>query len=321
MASWGKQCKSFFIIFLIVFLPPLLLNLSQITSQKAPPLPEKITVTPNEGFYAADLNWVKTVIKLEKNGLGKVTILVNCTPEASHKGMYLRPLVENEAVAVVAAETYAINHGNILALNYSSVFSQTTSFLFSLKNRSALYFNETVLYHLTYTADFFLSNQLFHYNNDPDLVSISLERPTWDGTLDYQELEIILPIDVGQQSITAAFLEESRFTIHPNTLNYYQISNATTEEGEHYWFTVLARKDNLDALAPFDATFYLSVNYFSLPRAMNWLVISLVFTLLLLALFLYVLVITIKKESEKEVTSFKEGLYEVLTAEAEEPSE
>ena len=321
MANWGKQCKGLFILFLFVSTNFLLLNFSRVRSQKTPLVSEEISVTPDEGFYDADLNWVKTIIKLEKNGLGKVIILVNCTPEASHKGMYLRPLVENRAVAIVAAETYAINHGNILALNYSSVFSLSTSYLFSLKNRSALYFNETVLYHLTYTADFFLSNQIFHYNNDPNLVSISLERPTWDGTLDFQELEIILPIDVGQKNISAAFLEASRFSVHPNTLNYYQISNTTTEENGHFWFTITARKDNLAALAPFDATVYLSVSYFSLPRAINWLVISLVFTFLLLALFLYVVVISIKRQSEKEIATFKEGLYKVLTAEAEDPPE
>jgi len=320
MTSRFNKVKSGFFFLLLATTTFLALSAFQTRAHPIAPPIDHLVVTPEEGYYDADLNWVRTIIRLSDNGFGKVTILVNCTPLADHKGMYLHPLVENEAVAIVKEETFAINHNRTLALNYTAIFNLQTSYLFTLKNRSALYFNETVLYQLTYTADFFSSNQMFHYNNDPNLISISLKRPTWDGTLDFQELEVILPIDVGQDTITSAFLAESQFAVDPTMLTYYQVTNSTTEEDSHYWFTITARKENLGIKAPFDVTYYLTITYFSLPRAINWLVISLVFTLLVLALVLYIVIIAIQKHSKQEVTAFKKDLYNVLRSKEDEPT-
>ena len=45
---------------------------------------------PEDSLYWGDINWVKTYITLDKKGLGKVSMIVNCTPIEDHFGIYIR---------------------------------------------------------------------------------------------------------------------------------------------------------------------------------------------------------------------------------------
>ncbi|MBN1328460.1 MAG: hypothetical protein JXA54_03195 [Candidatus Heimdallarchaeota archaeon] len=269
--------------------------------------------SPNEGAYKAELNWVKTTINLDADGTGKVTLLINCTPEADHFGMYLRPLVTNEEISVLPEETFAVSHGQILDVNFTTDLTGTIAHRIYVENPSSIYINETLLYQFTYKADFFMSDQLILYQNDPELIVVNLERPIWDGNLEFQELVIILPIDVGESNITSEFLNEIKFSPDQFTTSYYLLSYSTEPSGSgEYWFVFTCRKNNLAENAPFEVRFYLEKNNFSLPKTFNWVVILLVSFFILLALSLFIIVVNIKNNSEKEVTDFKNELFDLL---------
>ena len=267
----------------------------------------------NEEYYRADLNWIKTLIEIDEQGMGKVTVHVNCTPAEDHIGMYLTPLEQNEPVEVILSECHALNHGQELAVNCTGIFDDYYSYKLYIEDISSLYTNESILYQFTYTADFYLSDQISIYTVDPSLTVIDVKRPLWQGDLEYQELEIILPINVGQSDITADFLSESRFSVEQFMIDFYNMTNTTTSDGSgNHWFTFTSRKNDLLAKAPFQARFYLAEGYFSLPNSFNWVVILLTSTFTLIALGLFLVVITVKNESKEEVSKFKEQLYDIL---------
>ncbi len=267
----------------------------------------------NEGSYEAELNWVRTILRLNSDGTGEVTIFVNCTPTEDHFGIYIRPLVSNEEVSVISDETYAINHGQILEVNYTVDLSESVAHRIFIKTPSSLYTNETILYKFSYEADFFLSEQIILYKNDPLFVVADLERPYWEGDLEFEELVIILPIDVGQSNVTSGFLDEIKFSTDTYTSSYYILSYSTEASGSgDFWFVFTCRKNNLGDSAPFEVRFYLDKSVFSLPKAFNWVVILLVSFLTVLSLSLFIIVINVKNKSEKEVKDFKDELFTLL---------
>ena len=128
-----------------------------------------------------------------------------------------------------------------------------------------------------------------------------------------QELRIVLPINVGQENVTSTFLDEIKYQPSTNMADNYDPSYTTelNTAGE-YLFVINLRKDDLSANASFEAVFYLSIRYFSLPWMINWLVIMLVLIFTIGSLAFFLVVIRFKNKSQDEVSGFKTNLYEVL---------
>ncbi|HUT82260.1 MAG TPA: hypothetical protein VMZ29_13745 [Candidatus Bathyarchaeia archaeon] len=319
-----KHIKRYFTLTLTLYVTILVGILPLITSHATDNISNNIigltneinnpsSYSPNEGSYDAELNWVKTTLELESDGTGKVTLLINCTPEANHYGMYIRPLVSNEEISVISGETFAISHEQILEVNYTVDLSSSVAHRIYIQNTSLIYINETLLYQFTYQANFFMSDQITLYQNDPELIVIDLERPIWNGDLEFQELDIILPIDVGESVVSSEFLDEIKFSLDQFTSSYYILTNSTKASGTgNYWLVFTFRKNNLAEDGPFNVRFYLNKSSFSLPKTFNWVVILLVSFFVLLALSLFIIVINVKNKSEDEVTEFKKDLFNLL---------
>ncbi|NHJ46598.1 MAG: hypothetical protein FK733_02305 [Asgard group archaeon] len=274
-------------------------------------------LTTEEGSYNADINWVKTYIDLAKDGSGSVLMVVNCTPTEEHFGIYLRPIVADEVVSVNAGETYAINDNETLSLNYSQASSNDLSFRIYIENPSLLNENETIQYYFSYNANFFASNKIFHYDIDKELVSIDFERPYWDGDLDYQELEVTLPIDVGQSNVTQSFLDEIKFDVIDIMIGIYSLTNTTKPSLGNYWLTINFRKDSMASLGSFQTVFYVAIDYFDLPAAINWVVGIMVSVIVVGSISLLFITINISKKTKTEVEEFKTGLHEVVKTDDE----
>ncbi|MHA1306489.1 MAG: hypothetical protein ACTSO7_11960 [Candidatus Heimdallarchaeota archaeon] len=278
---------------------------------------------PTAELYNATLNWVKTEISLDKKGLGEVTIILNCTPTSEHFGTFIKQMSE-ENKEIVAEKTYAMVGEEKLALTVTVLKqSNNYAFLVYLVNTSAFTPGIPLIYYITYTANFYTSGQITHYAVDTDLVSINLLRPTWSASLDYRELKVILPVEVPDGIITSEFLTSIQIQMFSDTETYYNL-NYTAEIGSEgkYWFVLTASKPTIDypvisANATFEVTFYLSLDYFSLPWMINWLVITLVVVFVLVAFSFFLVIIGLKKRTKTEIEEFKVDLHKVLKQQEE----
>jgi hypothetical protein len=266
----------------------------------------------DEGSYFADLNWVKTSIDISKKGYGTVRMVINCTPSDEHFGIYIRPITSGEVDEIIPAETFAVNDGQTLAVNYSAASAVDLSYRIYLEQPDLLNENETIQYYFSYTADFFGSQQIKHYEVDTTLASINLDRPYWDGTLLLQELEVVLPVNVGESNVTQAFLDQISFSVSSDMTTYYSLNYSTKFSDGNYWLVFTSQKTGMPAFGPFKATFYLSYEYFSLPAAISWVAGLMISLLVIGAVTVLTFVVIIRKKTKEEVDEFKEGLYELI---------
>jgi hypothetical protein len=167
------------------------------------------------------------------------------------------------------------------------------------------------LYQITYFGDFVLSGQIERFQVDSELAIVNLERPLWNITLPYQELTIVLPVDVGNSTVSPQFLTGIGFEVSDQMLTY-DISYTTNNNSGLDLLVFNCSKTSMGLKAPFEATFYLDITYFSLPNIMNWLVLLFVFVFVAGALVLFFVVINVRNKAETEVTEFKEDLHELL---------
>ena len=270
-----------------------------------------------DGSYYADIKWVKTIVTLEKTGLGYVTIIVNCTPiKDEHFGIYIRPIKSYEVINIDSAKTYVMNNGQKLEVNYTKGVTSDVSYRIYIKNVSLIQYSETLQYYFSYQADFYLSEQVAHYRVNADLAVIDLLRPTWDAYLDYQEMEIILPVDVGQSVVTQNFLDSIKFDVESYMKVYYDLTYTTKKDSNNNYLLVFnCRKNILAPQSNFEAIFYLAYNNFSLQKIFNWLIMLFVFLFTLIPIALIFPLIIIKNQSKKEVVDFKQSLYKLLRKE------
>ncbi|NHJ03882.1 MAG: hypothetical protein EAX90_03600 [Candidatus Heimdallarchaeota archaeon] len=281
-------------------------------------LPDDQNLKINEGAYSADIHWVKTNITIDEKGSGKVSMIVNCTPDADHIGIYLRTL--EELSSVLPEESYALTEGETLAINFttSSVRSSGIAYLIYLQNTSKIQVNKNLVYFINYTADFFSTDLISHYGIDTNLVSINLNRPYWDDALEFEQMNIKLPIQLSNSSVTQTFLDNILFEVGAQMIGNYNLSYSGSKDSSGiYWFVFEVEKENVPDRGAFEATFYLSVDYFSLPRVINWFVLTFILVFSLVFLSLFIVVITLKNKSNNEVEEFKKELYDVLTQENE----
>lgn len=314
------KSKKIFLVTLIVsllsfsmlFMSSNMFNQNSITSSlTADDSNNTVALLPEVNEYRADIHWVKTNIKLNRFGVGTVTMLVNCTPDANHVGLLLGNFVENEITGIVLAETYAITSGQKISLNITTSGSRFYDYILYLSNTSYVQTDEPILYQFTYTGEFVFSGQIERFQTDADLAILNLIRPKWNITLGYQELTIILPVDVGQSVVTLEFLNDINFNVTGQMSNYEKSYTTYNDSGVNL-LVFNCSKTNLGINALFDASFYLSLVYFSLPSIMNWLVLLFVFVLVTGALVLFLVVISVRNKAETEVSSFKEDLQELL---------
>ncbi len=288
-------------------------NLNQIPNSINPLDPY---LTPQDNDYNADLHWVKTNITLDSNGLGKVTMILNCTPDEDHFGIFIRTIEEKNTL--IFEETYAFTEGEILELNISAASKFDVSYYLYLQNVSKVQAGKPILYYFSYNADFFQRNQIFHYEVETDLVAINLVRPDWDDSLEFESLRIQLPVAVSSSSISSTFLDEIDFGVDQLMTDNYNLSYVGQLDADsQYWLTFISSKENLPARGAFEATFYLSIEYFSLPKVLNWFVITFSLLFSMLAIALFVVVLTVKNRSQEENTAFQTELYDVLKQETE----
>lgn len=274
------------------------------------------TVEPNTGAYNAELHWVKTNITLDSEGSGKVSMIINCTPTEDHFGIYIRPI--EELSTIIADESYAITEGEILDINYTTSNRFDISYYIYIQNTSEIQAGKSLLYHINYNADFFSADLVSHYDVNTDLVSINFNRPYWDEVLEYETLKIQLPVEVEGSTISQSFLDNILFEVGLQMNTYYNLSYTGREDSfGTYWLVFEVEKQNIPALGAFEATFYLSINYFNLPKVINWFVMTFIFIFSLISLSLFIVVINLKNRSKKEIDEFKEGLKEVLKEEKE----
>ena len=267
---------------------------------------------PEVKEYRADIHWVKTNIKLDRFGVGKVTMLVNCTPDADHVGLVLGNFVDNEITEIVSADTYAITAGHTISLNITASGSSAYDFILYLSDTSYVQTNETIQYQLTYISEFVLSGQIERSQVDADVAILNLIRPLWNITLDYQEFTIILPVDIGDSVVTQAILNDIKFNVTEQMSTYYDLSYVNDSSSGVNLFVFNCSKENMGIKALFEVTFYLSLAYFSLPNIMNWLVLLFVFVFVSGALVLTLVVINVRNKADTEISSFKEDLQELL---------
>lgn len=276
--------------------------------------PQEPYLTPQDNVYTADLHWVKTNITIDSNGLGKVTMILNCTPEEDHFGIFIRTIEETNELNL--EETYAFTEGEVLELNITAASKFDVSYYMYLKNVSKVQAGKPILYYISYNADFFQRNQIFHYENETNLVGINLVRPDWDDSLEFETLRIQLPVAVSSSNISSTFLDEIDFTVDQLMIDNYNLSYiGQLDDDSQYWLTFISSKENIPARGAYEATFYLSIEYFSLPKVLNWFVITFSLLFSLLAIALFVVVISVKNKSQEENTAFQTELYEVLKQE------
>ncbi|MHA1185903.1 MAG: hypothetical protein ACTSXA_11710 [Candidatus Heimdallarchaeota archaeon] len=273
---------------------------------------------PQAEVYNATINWVETEISFDKKGNGEVTIILNCTPTSNHFGTFIKQVSE-ENKKIVEEKTYAMADGEKLSLTVT-VLKETNNyaFLVYLDNTSAFTPGNFLVYYITYTANFYRSGQISHYAVNTELVSLNIERPTWNTSLEYREVRITLPIEVPNDNITTEFLESIQFEIYDTQLGnyYYNYTGEMDSEGT-YWLVFVVSKPTvafpiISANTPFEVTFYISIDHFSLPWMINWLVITLVLVFVLVSMSFFLVIINLKKRSKTEIDDFKEDLHKVL---------
>ncbi|MBK5113153.1 MAG: hypothetical protein JJE41_05955 [Candidatus Heimdallarchaeota archaeon] len=296
---------SFPILLLSSFQNPVASSITTDTSQKA------ASFLPEVKEYRADIHWVKTSIRLDSEGIGTVTLLVNCTPDADHVGLVLGNFVENEITSFVSDKTNAMTAGHQISLNITTSGSRDYDYIFYLAETTYVQTNESILYQITYIGDFLLSGQIERYQVDADVAVINLIRPIWNITLPYQELTIILPVDVGNTTVTPQFLSDIKFNVS-SQMSTYDISYTTNNDTGVNLLVFNCSKTGMGIKAPFEATIYLSLVYFSLPNIMNWLVLLFVFIFVAGSLVLFLVVINVRNKADAEVSDFKDDLQELL---------
>ncbi len=303
---------------IVFFTPANSMSRNLVTIVEKEEISTTMTLEPkSEGFYNADLHWIKTVLEMDRKGSGKVTIIINCTPSnTDHVGMYFRTIQSGEIVEVIDDQTYAIQDGQQFTVNHSASNDFDLSYRVYLENNSLIKTNTTLQYYFSYNANFFLSEQIAHYRVDTNLIVIDLIRPAWDADLECQELQIKMPIDVGEENVTSDFLDNIEFDVEQFMKDYYILSYDTESDSEgNYWLVFNCRKNAMPARGSFEAKFYVSTEHFSLPKVFNWLVILLVSLFVTAALVLFLVVINVRNKSKEEVTEFKEELYKLLATE------
>jgi hypothetical protein len=316
-ASKGKTIFSVIPMIFLLSFPMLLLssdffNQNSIASTATTDTSqETASFLPDVKEYRAEIHWVKTSIKLDSDGIGTVTLLVNCTPDTNHVGLVLGNFVENEITSFVSKDTYAITAGHQINLNVSAPGSRDYDYIFFLAETTYVNTSESILYQITYLGDFVLSGQIERYPVDADVAVINLVRPIWNITLPYQELTIILPVDVGNAIVTPQFLSDIKFNVS-SQMSTYDISYTTNSTSGEYLLVFNCSKTGMGIKAPFEATIYLSLVYFSLPNIMNWLVLLFVFIFVAGALVLFLVVINVRNKADAEVSGFKDDLQELL---------
>ena len=273
---------------------------------------------PKAEVYNATINWVKTEISFDTKGKGETTIILNCTPTAGHFGTFIKQMAE-ENKEIVEEKTYAMTEGEKLTLTVDVLKEANDyAFLIYLANTSVYTPGNFLVYYITYTANFYNSGQISHYAVDTELVSINIERPTWNASLEYRELKITLPIELPDDNVTSEFLETIQFEIYDTGLANYKYNYTAEMDSEgKYWLVFIASKPTItfptiSANTPFEVTFYVSIEYFSLPWIINWLVITLVLLFVLVSLSFFLVIINLKKRSKIEVDDFKNDLHKVL---------
>jgi len=331
--STNKILKRNFILVLIIF--QLLAIITYTSALTAPPedtFQTSINRQPSDdiGFlqptgevYNATLNWVKTEINLSKKGIAETTIILNCTPTAAHFGTFIKQMDE-ENKEIVEEKTYAMADGKKLALTIT-VQKQTNNyaFLIYLDNTSAFTPGNFLTYYITYTANFYKSGQISHYAVNTELVSINIKRPTWNASLDYRELKIILPVELVDDNVSTEFLDSIQFKIYDTHLTNYNYNYSTEMDSEgKYWLVLEVSKPTvtyptISANTPFEVTFYISIEYFSLPWMINWLVITLVMVFVLVSFTFFLVIISLKKRSKTEIDNFGNDLHKVLKQQEE----
>ncbi len=278
--------------------------------------PQDPYLTPQDNAYSADLHWVKTNITIDSNGLGTVSMILNCTPTEDHVGIFIRTI--EEANVINLEKTYAFTEGEILGLNITAASRFDVSYYLYLKNVSKVQAGKPILYYFSYSADFFKKSQIFHYGVETNLVGINLVRPDWDDGLEFESLRIQLPVAVSSSNISSTFLEEIGFRVEQLMIDNYNLSYVGQIDADNqHWLTFISSKENIPAKGAFEATFYLSIEYFSLPKVLNWFVITFSLLFSLIAIALFVVVISVKNKSREENIAFQAELYDVLKQENE----
>jgi len=320
MLSVYKSKKIFLVTLIISFLSfPTLLMSSNIFNQNSitsslifDDSKKTTTLLPEIKEYRADIHWVKTNIVLDRFGVGTVTMLVNCTPDADHVGLLLGNFVDNEITEIDFTKTNAKTAGHTISLNLSASGSSAYDYILYLLDTTYIQTNETIQYQLTYFGEFVLSGQIERYQVDTDLAILNLIRPLWNITLDYQEFSITLPVELEEFVVTPEILSNFKFNVTEQMSTYYDLSFATDNTSGVNLLVFNCRKENMGIKAPFEITFYLSLVYFSLPNIMNWLVLLFVFVFVAGALVLFIVVINVRNKADTEVSNFKYDLQELL---------
>ena len=292
-------------------------------SKKDQPSNDVGFLQPQAEVYNATINWVKTEISFDVKGNGEITIILNCTPTADHFGTFIKQVTE-ENKKIVEDKTYAMADGEKISLTVS-VLKETNNyaFLVYLDNTSAFTPGNFLVYYITYSANFYKSGQISHYAVNTELISLNVERPTWNTSLEYREMRITLPVEVPDENVTSTFLESIKFDIFDTQLGnyYYNYSTEMDSEGT-YWLVLIVSKPTvafpiISANTPFEVTFYISIDYFSLPWMINWLVITLVTVFILVSLSFFLVIINLKKRTKTEIGEFREDLHKVLKQQEE----
>ena len=313
------QSPFLFLVFLILSNFIIVIQITSMPNISQNPVQESIEpqnpfLDPQDTVYKADIHWVKTNITVDNQGIGIVSMILNCTPEEDHIGIFIRTIIEVHTLNL--AKCYAETAGEKLELNITTTGSFDISYYVYLKNATKAQPGIPLLYYFSYEADFFQRNQIYHYEVETDLVAINLVRPDWDDALEFETLRIQLPVTVSGTSVSSSFLDEIGFTLDPLMEANYNLSYIGELTGDdNYQLTFISSKENLPERGAFEATFYLSIDYFSLPRVLNWFVITFSLLFSLLSLSLFVVVITFRNKSIKEDQAFKEALYDVLKQE------
>jgi hypothetical protein len=315
-----QKYRSFHLAFLILFLTCSFIlyipfnNANNIvtSNQIQPENGAILEYSANEGSYFADINWVNTTIEIDEKGSGTVGMIINCTPTEDHFGIYIRPIANGEVNGIIPEESYAENAEQTLSLNYTFVNDNSLAFRIFIEEPELLDTNESIQYYFSYKADFFVSKQIEHYEVDIELVIIDFLRPYWDGDLEYQNLDVILPIEINQSTVTQTDLDEIKFSVADYMNDYYNLTYKTKFSGGKYWFVFGCRKESMQPLGSFEAQFFVSYEYFSLPTAINWIVglMAGIFTIGSLAVL--IVVITVRNKAKTEIEEFESGLYKLI---------
>jgi hypothetical protein len=94
--------------------------------------------------------------------------------------------------------------------------------------------------------------------------------------------------------------------------DYYNLTYTTKYRDGKHWFVFSCRKDSMLPLGSFEAQFFVSYDYFSLPVAINWLVGMMVSIFTISSIVVLIIVITVRNRAKTEIDEFESGLYELI---------